>query len=351
MSPRLSRRQLLGGGAGVGLVALAGALGVELNKHSSGPATTTTQTSGDTAAPLPTASSDWTFQRETGPDRTIVRDTAGNQLAVLTDGARTVLLTGPSRTFTEPRTTTAVIQSNAWVRLLPDEWRAGRERTPWFHSWFPKALADTSPDLIGIAMQYEDGAPTMHDAKGLRIAGDAAFGPVVPGESQTSFHYRDEKSDFYDYLGIPWKFPDGSVQPEKARYGMLDCSGYMRMVYGYRGGYPLHLHNNKGVGLPRRAYAIAAYAPGVVLIPDTKHRPTDIGMLQPGDMVFFAINIGKPLAIDHCGMYLGEDTEGHPRFLSSRSQANGPTFGDIAGVARLDGNGFYAAGLRVARRL
>lgn len=348
-----SRRRLLRAGGVVALLGAAGALGVELeSRNSKQQPSEPAAVAAPSGTPSATGAPAHRFERLTSPARTVVRGADGNQLAVFTDGARTCLLTGPSRTWTEPRTTTAVITSDSWVRLMPTAWKQGQENSAWFKGWFPKTLGSTADDLFAVAFQYEDGAPTKRNSAGLRYAGDAAFGPKVPGESQNSFHYRDEKSDFYDYLGIPWTFSDGTrMSPEQARLGDLDCSGYMRMVYGYRLGYPMHTSNTAGVGLPRRAYAIAAYAPGVVVIPDTKQRPTDISQIQPGDLVFFAINIGKPLAIDHCGMYLGLDTDGHPRFLSSRSQANGPTFGDIAGVARLDGSGFYAEGLRVVRRL
>jgi hypothetical protein len=349
-----SRRGLLGAIAGGAAAVAIGGYAVE-RSHSGG--------GHDDAAPSGSASSDSTtssavptgsyrFERLSSPGRTLVRGADNSVLATFTDGARTAVLTGPARTWSEPRTTSAVVRHNAWVRLMPAEWSKGKETGDWFRGWFPKTLADTSPDVLAIAFQYGDGAGDHTKSDGLRYAGDAAFGPKVPGESQTSFHYRDEKSDFYDYLGIPWTFSDGTRKaPESARYGDVDCSGFMRLVWGYRSGYPMHTTNTPGVGLPRRAYAIAAYAPGVLLIPDTKQQPTDLSLLQPGDLVFFAINIGKPLAIDHCGMYLGLDDRGHPRFYSSRSQANGPTMGDLAGVARLDGTGFYAEGLRVARRL
>ncbi|ARF53768.1 NlpC/P60 family protein [Streptomyces gilvosporeus] len=292
------------------------------------------------------------FQRRQSPARTEVRASDGRVLATFTDGARTALLAGPTRTWSEPRTTSAVVRGNAWVRLMPDAWRQGKEHTQWFRAWFPKTLADRSPDVLGVAFQYGDGAPDRRKASGLRYAGKAHFGPRVPGESATSFHFHDEKSDFYDYLGVPWTFPDGTRKdPEKARYGDVDCSGFMRLVWGYRMGYPMHATNLPGVGLPRRAYAIASRAPGVLLLPDTGRPPADISLLQPGDLVFFAIDIGRPHGIDHCGIYLGPDTEGHPRFYSSRSKANGPTMGDLAGRATLDGGGFYAQGLRMARRL
>lgn len=50
-------------------------------------------------------------------------------------------------------------------------------------------------------------------------------------------------------------------------------------------------------------------------------------------------------------MVLGYDTEGHLIFVSSREEVNGPTIGDIGGVSRLDGNGYYAKTLRSAKRL
>jgi hypothetical protein len=353
-SSGVSRRGLLSAVAGVVVVGAGGGY-LWTRERSSTPAGTVAATGTSPAAgggqsPAASAGST-TFDRLSGPARTVARSAAGDIIATFTDGARSAVLTGPSRTWREPRTTGATVTSDAHVRLMPDAWRKGNESSAWFKGWFPKTLASTGPDILDTAFQYGDGAPTKRK-KGLRYAGDAEFGPVVPGESEQSFHFHDEKSDFYDYLGIPWTFSDGThAAPEQARMGDVDCSGFMRLVWGYRSGFPLHNTNTAGVGLPRRAFAIAAYAPGVVLIPDRQQRPTDISLLQPGDLVFFAINIGKPIAIDHCGLYIGLDDTGHPRFLSSRSQANGPTMGDLAGRATLDGDGFYAAGLRVARRL
>jgi hypothetical protein len=50
-------------------------------------------------------------------------------------------------------------------------------------------------------------------------------------------------------------------------------------------------------------------------------------------------------------MYLGIDSGGHHRFISSRKTANGPTLGDTGGRSILDGTGFYAVAFRSARRL
>jgi hypothetical protein len=342
----ISRRALLGGAAGLAAAAVGGGY-LWTRERGSGPATAAGPAAGTDHLAGP-----YTYQRLSSPNRTVARSADGTVVGTFTDGARSCVLEGASRTFREPRTTSATVTSSAHVRLMPSAWSKGRERTAWFGGWFPEALRSTDPDVLDIAYQYGDKAPSRYRKGGQRYAGDAQFGPVVPGQSELSFHYHDEKSDFYDYLGVPWRFADGTVQePERDRLGDVDCSGFMRLVWGYRMGFPMHATNESGVGLPRRAYALAAYAPGLLLIPDTHTRPTDLSQLQPGDLVFFAINIGKPIFLDHCGVYMGLDDGGHPRFYSSRSQANGPTMGDLAGRATLDGNGFYAAGLRAARRL
>lgn len=295
------------------------------------------------------------FERLSDPGRTVVRADDGATLATFTDGARTAVLTGPTRTFSEPRTTEAKVTTDAWVRVLPHTWQRGMEKSAWFKGWFKKTLGDDSPDVFAVAFQYSSaGAPDKRDAKGVRYAGTAHFGPRNAGvKNPLDFAYYDEQSDFYDYLGVDWTFPNGTrVQPEKARYGDVDCSGFQRLVWGYRMGIPLHNTNTKGPGLPRRAFAIAAYGPGHVVIPHTgTKQATDLDALQPGDLVFFAIIKDKPDFIDHVGMYMGLDDQGRHRFYSSRSAANGPTLGDLSGHALLDGTDFYARGFRAARRL
>ena len=51
------------------------------------------------------------------------------------------------------------------------------------------------------------------------------------------------------------------------------------------------------------------------------------------------------------GIYLGLDSAGHPRFISSRKVANGPTMGDRGGASLLTGDGLYASAFREAKRL
>ncbi|ALG09425.1 NlpC/P60 family protein [Kibdelosporangium phytohabitans] len=293
-----------------------------------------------------TANSGYTFERLDDPPRTIVRDAQSVVAATMTDGARTVVLTGASRTFREPKATKAVVTTNAWVRLAPQAWRAGDESADWFRPWLTEALRDDRPDVFAVAMEYVDGAADQKDAKGVRFRGDAAFGPVAPtGEG------RLERSDFYDYLGVQWSFDDGTqAQPDRLHYGAVDCSGFVRLVYGYRMKYPLHNTNTPGPGLPRRAYAMAEFGPGVALVADAGRRSTAYDVLQPGDLVFFEVE-GSTDQLDHSGIYLGVDSEGHHRFMSSRERVNGPTIGDVGGTSLLDDGGMYSRAFRAARRI
>src|SRR5215216_4612419 len=137
-------------------------------------------------------------------------------------------------------------------------------------------------------------------------------------------------------------------RPEPAQAKSLDCSGYMRMVWGYRGGLPLTLAPD-GRGIPRRTFEILDAAPGVVVIADTGVREMKFSRLAPGDLVFFDADPEDGPRIDHVGMYLGIDTAGRRRFISSRKTHNGPTFGDTGGASRLDGRGLYARTFRAAR--
>jgi cell wall-associated NlpC family hydrolase len=294
----------------------------------------------------PVAATGPRFDRLANPPRTVVRDQTGAVLATFTDGARTVALTGPARTFAEPRFTTATVTTTTWVRLAPEAWAPGAEKAAWFAPWFDAARKDPSPDMFAVAMQYADGAPDETNPDGLLFRGDAIFGPVAPQGVA-----RLEQSDFLDYLGIPYRFPDaGKKTPKPAHRGALDCSGFVRMVYGFRLGYSLLGTNDGGPGLPRRAYAIAEKGPGVALIPNTRTRVTAYDVLQPGDLVFFEVEGGVD-QLDHVGIYVGLDSTGHHRFMSSRERANGPTFGDLGGTSLLDDGGMYSTAWRAARRI
>jgi hypothetical protein len=115
----VTRKSLLSGGLALTLLAAGGYLTVELRDRDRQPAAG----SGApliTAAPIPSGTTGaYRYERLTGPDRTVVRDARGGVLATLTDNARTAVLTGPSRTFAEPETTTATVVTDTWVRLMP----------------------------------------------------------------------------------------------------------------------------------------------------------------------------------------------------------------------------------------
>ncbi|MGN9807400.1 NlpC/P60 family protein [Micromonospora sp. L32] len=288
------------------------------------------------------------YQRSSEPDRTEIIDSSGEPVAVMTDGARTAHIYGPSRTFEEPSFTDAKVETDMWVRLAPQPWRAGAEQEQWFIDWFAAARRDRSPDVLAISFEYVDGAPVKRDNQGQQYSGDASFGPPDPADPDG----RQERSDFYDYLGLPWSFLDGKAAvPEPQRKLALDCSGYLRMVYGHRLGYPLRGTNTPGEGLPRRAYAMAELGPGVQLMPNSGQRARGIDKLLPGDLVFFNAQPVPNRQIDHSGIYLGIDDGGHHRFISSRSQTDGPTMGDVSGAPLLDGVGYWPDRWLTARRL
>lgn len=286
----------------------------------------------------------------TNPDRLEVRDSENNWLATFTSGSYTVTLHGPQRTFSEQDVS---IAHTTWVRTLPAPFSGQLDS-----DWLTQALATNQqqvPDILAIAMQYIQGAPAVLDESGLQIAGDAGYGPEKDGQ-------RQEGADFNDYLGIRWQYEeDGSDRPESDQFRCLDCSGYMRMVWGYR-------HNFSGSGfadaiplsleikpdsstMPRRAWQICAGAPGITVIPNNGVQITDFSKLGIGDLVFFDASEDDGAAIDHVGMFIGLDATDKYRFISSRKSINGPTLSDFRGKSVLNGEGLYAKSFRAVRRL
>ena len=290
------------------------------------------------------------IQRHTHPDRTEVKDSTNNWLATFTDGAYTVTLAGPVRTFTES-TAAHPVRHGVWVRTLPAPFE-GNVDSAWLKSAL-KANKKAVPDVAAIAMQYIVGAPVIFE-NDLQIAGDASYGPLINGK-------REEGSDFNDYLGIEWVYPQQVDKPEKRQLHCVDCSGFIRMVWGYRRhlpGYhypttvPLCLKPQKSHhAIPRRAFEIYGAAPGVVIVPNKKVQVKDFSKIGVGDLVFFDADENDGTRIDHIGMYLGLDAGNHHRFISSRKGANGPTLGDYKGKSILDGTGLYARAFRAVRRL
>ncbi|MGI5223528.1 NlpC/P60 family protein [Actinoallomurus sp. CA-142502] len=269
------------------------------------------------------------YIRSRHPDRTSVYDERDHLVATLTEGARTVVFRPKSRTFTDPQAA-APVRTGAWVRFAPTAWRFGQQNTAAFRAWFAREVTDISPDLLADAMRYVTGGPA-----------DAGFGPYAEDEE-----HRVRGADWNDYLGVAW----GGLQPDPRLHRDVDCSGFVRLVYGHDMGIKLYADTGSHAdGLGRFSRSMAAGAPGVVIADSRPEQLTDLDELEPGDLVFFALH--SRTRISHMGFYLGRDEEGHPRYVSSRMRANGPTFGDAGGAAVLNGDGYYARHLRVVRRL
>jgi cell wall-associated NlpC family hydrolase len=282
----------------------------------------------------------YTTRRFANPPRTAVYDPDGVWVATFTDDARTVRLKGEPRTLRER--TAKDIRNTHWVRVLDSAFTGSVDV-----AWLEAARVDTTNDVIARSLQYIEGARAItSQVTGLQIAGDAHYGPLVDGA-------RQEGSDFNDYLGVTWTYPDGQRDAnEAAQKGSLDCSGFMRMLWGYRHRVPLTGGSDGGGrALPRRAVQMLASGPGVVTISNDGTIPDDVTRLFVGDLVFFDASTDDGSDVDHVGMYLGRDIDGHPRFISSRKAIDGPTFGDYSGASTLDGAGLYARSFRAARRL
>lgn len=272
---------------------------------------------------------------------------ANGDRATFTKGAYTVRFTGPKRTFRESKNgITNTVVSDTWVRVLARPFAGSVDR-----KWADARIAENRggvPDVLATAMEYLDGAPAVYDVMFLQIAGDAGYGST-------------QGADFNDYLGVTWTYPSGSKDaPEAADLRNLDCSGFVRMVFGYRSGVPMSIAPTAGATLPRSSWQILDSAPGVVTIPRNGNtQVTNLAALRPGDLVFFDATADSAAQIDHVGIFIGVDSAGHYRMINSRNTMGGPTMRDGAGSTYgesvspsiLDGGALYARSLRAARRL
>ena len=285
----------------------------------------------------------WSIDRRTDPDRSVVVDEVGDEVATFTDGASTVVLVGPERRFDED-TAEYGVTTDRWVRMLPAPFD-GEVDT----AWLAAALDTDLPDVLEVLTRYWTGAPEEVAANGVLISAEAGYGPLQADGS------RPVGSDWHDFRGVEAGSWGRFHRPDEAHDRSLDCSGYVREVYGVRFGLPLTRRPDGGASIPRRAKHQAVTAPGVVPIADTGHQvdPTRLAHLQAGDLVFFdtpSDDVNN--AIDHVGVYLGVDDGGHHRFVHSRRSVNGPTMGgDQHGMSVVDGEGFFARGFRATRRL
>jgi cell wall-associated NlpC family hydrolase len=240
-----------------------------------------------------------------------------------------------------------VITHNTWVRLL---------NAPFDGVWTPEIAdqirawaTDDTPDALAYAMMYVTGAPpvTSPALGGAQIAGQSSYGPNdVDGT-------RMEGADFHEYMGLPWAFVNGETAPvaDPKWQRCLDCSGFVRMVYGYNMGIPMVRNTGfDGINLPRRTRDIGPTGPGVIVAQGVGS-PPPLTAMQIGDVPHFDATTEATVGeVDHNGIYLGVDSQGHPRFINSRKTPNGPTISDLGGSSALDGTGLYATSLRIIRR-
>ncbi|SNB89932.1 MULTISPECIES: C40 family peptidase [unclassified Streptomyces] len=240
-----------------------------------------------------------------------------------------------------------VITHDTWIRLLDE---------PYDGQWTPALAAqvrawayDTTPDALAYAMMYVTGAPPVTDPSlaGAQIAGQSRYGPLDSAGAPV------EGADFHDYIGVDWEFVNGETRPADApELHCMDCSGYVRMVYGYHMGIPMvRLENFDGINLPRITKDIGPSGPGVIVAQADDTAPP-LGGLQIGDVPLFDADSDDAVSgqLDHNGIYMGVDQNGHLRFANSRKTPNGPTLADVGGASRLDGSGTYATTLRLIRR-
>ncbi len=305
-----------------------------------------------------------TFTFSTSGDSTVALS-GGQPVAWFTAGSYSVRMVGPTRTFTWGKPVSVTFQSTAWVRTLGAPFRTdmpAAARKDWLNA--ARAVNCSAPtgtaDVIAVAFEYVEGTP---------LHAGYAYG-----------------ADFHDYLGTSWKPPDGSVrQPDPAMFGELDCSGYMRLIWGsrinftYKGtglSLPLSLDAVTGM-LPRRSYQQYLSGPGKVIVPfrrvptggspATGGTPTaaEASALAAGDLVFFDMSCDygattptcsadPAVAIGHVGMFLGKDNASNLRFLSARTSSDGPTIGNVSGWSILNStsaSSSFARRFRAARRL
>lgn len=290
---------------------------------------------------------DLSYKRVANPSGTKVVDGSGKEVARFTDSARTAVIQGKERTLEEPAKTDAQVTSTSWVRVMPQPYTQGAESKDWFKEWFAKSLEDETADVLELGTQYFEGAENVYDENGLRIAGDADFGPEKGADG------NNVGSDFNDFLEIKVAFSDDADdRPEKTQKNALDPAGYVRMVYGYRLGYPMYGNNPKGDALQRDVTGLYENGPGVLIAKDSGQQLSLESLEQqllPGDILMFATDLQPNL--NHAAIYMGRDDRGNHRFMSSRESANGPTMGDLVAPSIIDGHDLFAVNFRAVRRI
>jgi hypothetical protein len=241
-----------------------------------------------------------------------------------------------------------VVTHDTWVRVLPEPfdgtWTAAVEQR--IRAW----AGDTSPDALTYSSMYRPFAPAVTDParQNAQVLGESGYSePLASG-------LREVGADFHEYMGLTWTFPSGervTETPDPKWLRNLDCSGFVRMVYGYHLGVPMGLAEDSVERryLPRRSEWQAASSPGIVVAQATD-APPPLDSLRIGDVLFW--NDPDDGAVSHTGIYMGLDQHGKRRFVSSRKTPNGPTMADVGGKSIIDGTAsdLYKDKLRVIRR-
>lgn len=289
---------------------------------------------------------DFTTTRQTGPDRTIISKD-GKTLAVLTDGCQTGVFYGPERRFPNPNDGPTEVVTSAYVHVLQSPYAAGDEISLSIAGLIHDPTIQ--PDVFEVATEYLDGAPRMVDQERMIVAGQAGYGQE--GEDGGGLQIG---ADFHDYLGKDWTTPSGAVRTaDPAEYQKLDCSGYVRMIYGYRLGIAIGLNEADG-SIPRTSKNQAATGPGIIIADGDGTHITMPANALPGDLVFFDKTPGLS-GVHHVGIVFG-DAAGNLRMIHSAPGADGPTFGNWQSTigatltSRLTGTGYYATGITTIRR-
>lgn len=238
------------------------------------------------------------------------------------------------------------VTHNTWVRALDEPFNG--TWTPALADQILRWMIDPSPDVLAYAMKYITGAPDLFNpVLGAQVAGQSSYGPLDTDGT------RIEGADFHDYMGLDWTFPNGefrAADPDEAL--SLDCSGFVRIVYGFNTGLPMVFDQNiDGTNLPRRTLDIGPSGPGIIVAQAVGTAPS-LAAIQIGDVPHFdATSDGETAGqVDHNGIYIGLDQSGNMRFVNSRKTPNGPTFADLGGASVLNGSGTYTTRLRIIRR-
>ncbi|MFG2873885.1 hypothetical protein ACGFYU_02545 [Streptomyces sp. NPDC048337] len=264
------------------------------------------------------------------------------------------------------------VTHSTWVRILP---------APFSGTWTPELDAqirawasDISPDALSYASMFLVSAPKITSTVlgGARVLGTATYGPRDASAPDSG--RLDIGADFHHYMDREWVFPNGEPGDKPGQgsrlVGSLDCSGLVRMVFGYHLGMPMVVKKDfTGENLPRTSHNMALQGPGVIVAQSTPPgpgqdstaddaTPPPITGLQIGDTLYFNAEpekadapADKPRGIDHVGIYVGPDHNGHHRFISSRKTPDGPTMGDLAAQSLIGlSSGYYTNALRIIRR-